>query len=103
MLPSSSYICPMDIEKLYGIYKQNPSVQTDSRKIKRGDIFFALKGPSFNGNAFAKQALEDGAVFAVIDEKVPMDIGIELSGKTFLVEDVLTTLQQLAAHHRQQF
>jgi len=93
----------MDIEKLYGIYKQNPSVQTDSRKIKQGDIFFALKGPSFNGNAFAKQALDDGAVLAVIDEKVPMDIGIEVSGKTFLVEDVLTTLQQLARHHRQQF
>src|SRR5437762_6495949 len=88
----------MDIEKLYGIYKQNPSVQTDSRKIKPGDIFFALKGPSFNGNAFAKQALNDGAVLAVIDEKE-----FEIGGKTFLVEDSLTTLQQLAKHHRQQF
>ena len=88
----------MDIEELYRIYKQNPSVQTDSRRIKRGDIFFALKGPSFNGNAFAKQALDDGAVFAVIDEKE-----FEISGKTFLVDDVLAALQQLAKHHRQQF
>ena len=88
----------MDIEKLYGIYKENPSIQTDSRKIKPGDIFFALKGPSFNGNAFAKQALEDGAVLAVIDEKE-----FEIAGKTFLVENVLNSLQQLARHHRQQF
>src|SRR6185369_7362409 len=88
----------MDIEKLYSIYKEHPSVQTDSRKIKPGDIFFALKGPSFNGNEFAKQALDDGAVLAVIDEK---KFGIE--GKTFLVEDVLIALQQLAKHHRQQF
>jgi UDP-N-acetylmuramoyl-tripeptide--D-alanyl-D-alanine ligase len=88
----------MDIEKFHEVYKQHPSVQTDSRNIKRGDIFFALKGPNFNGNAFAKQALEDGAILAVIDEKE-----FEISGKTFLVENVLATLQQLSKHHRQQF
>jgi len=88
----------MDIERLYKIYKQHPSVQTDSRKIKPGDIFFALKGPSFNGNEFAKQAIADGASLAVIDEKE-----FEIPGKTFWVEDVLIALQQLAKHHRQQF
>src|SRR6185369_598362 len=88
----------MDIEKLYEIYKQHPSVQTDSRKIKPGDIFFALKGPSFNGNEFAKQAIDDGAILAVIDEKE-----FEISDKTFLVKDALTSLQQLAKYHRQQF
>lgn len=90
-------------EELYDIYKKYPSVQTDTRKIKPGDIFFALKGPNFNGNAFAKQAIDLGAAYAVIDEKVPIDTGIEISGKTILVVNVLTTLQQLAKHHRMQF
>jgi len=42
----------MEISELYEIYKKYPSVQTDTRKIKKGDIFFALKGPNFNGNEF---------------------------------------------------
>ena len=83
---------------LYEIYKQYPSIQTDTRKLKAGDIFFALKGGNFNGNAFAKQALDAGAAYAVIDEKE-----FEIPGKTFLVDDVLTALQQLAKHHREQF
>lgn len=88
----------MQIEKLYELYKQFPSVQTDTRKLKAGDIFFALKGGNFNGNSFAKQALDAGAAYAVIDEKE-----YEIPGKTFLTDDVLTTLQQLAKHHREQF
>lgn len=88
----------MQIEQLYKLYLQYPSVQTDTRKLKTGDIFFALKGGNFNGNAFAKQAIQAGAVCAVIDEPV-----YEIPGKTFLVDDVLTTLQQLAKHHREQF
>ncbi len=51
----------MMIEELYKLYQQYPSVQTDTRKLKPGDIFFALKGPNFNGNSFAKQAIETGA------------------------------------------
>jgi UDP-N-acetylmuramoyl-tripeptide--D-alanyl-D-alanine ligase len=93
----------MTTEELYNIFKKNPSVQTDTRKLKAGDIFFALKGDHFNGNAFARQAIDEGALYAVIDEKVPMDIGIEIPGKTILVNDVLETLQQLAMHHRKQF
>src|ERR1041385_7614372 len=83
---------------LYDIFKKHPSVQTDSRKIKKGDIFFALKGDKFNGNAFAKQALNDGAISAVIDEKQ-----FEVEGKTILVENVLEELQALAKYHREQF
>ncbi len=88
----------MQIETLYKIYQQHPSVQTDTRKLKSGDIFFALKGDSFNGNTFAKQAIDSGAVYAVIDQAA-----FEIPGKTVLVDDVLTALQQLAKHHRQQF
>jgi UDP-N-acetylmuramoyl-tripeptide--D-alanyl-D-alanine ligase len=86
------------IEELYKIYRRQPSVQTDTRRLKPGDIFFALKGPNFNGNAFAKQAIEQGATLAVIDEKE-----FEIPGKTFLVPDALTALQLLAKHHREQF
>jgi UDP-N-acetylmuramoyl-tripeptide--D-alanyl-D-alanine ligase len=88
----------MSIEELYERYLQYPSVQTDTRKLKAGDIFFALKGDNFNGNSFAKQAIESGAAYAVIDE-----VNSEIPGKTILVDDVLKTLQQLAKHHRQQF
>jgi len=88
----------MVAEELYKIYLQHPSVKTDSRKLKPGDIFFALKGPSFNGNSFAQNAIDAGAVYAIIDEKK-----YEMAGKTILVDDVLTALQQLATHHRKQF
>ncbi len=88
----------MTIEQLYELYKQFPSVQTDTRKLKAGDIFFALKGENFNGNRFAKQAIEAGASYAVIDEKEFSE-----GEKTILVDGVLETLQQLARHHREQF
>lgn len=88
----------MLIEQLYSLYTNYPSVQTDTRKLKSGDLFFALKGGNFNGNHFAKQALDAGAAWAVIDEKE-----YEIPGRTFLVPDVLTALQQLAGHHRRQF
>jgi UDP-N-acetylmuramoyl-tripeptide--D-alanyl-D-alanine ligase len=88
----------MNIERLYELFKQNPSVQTDTRKLKKGDIFFALKGDRFNGNNFAKQALEAGASLAVIDEKEFAE-----GDSFFLVEDALKALQELAAHHRKQF
>lgn len=88
----------MQIETLYALYTQSSSVETDTRKLKPGAIFFALKGGNFNGNAFAKQAIAAGAAYAVIDEKE-----FEIPGKTILVEEVLTTLQQLAGYHRRQF
>lgn len=88
----------MRIEQLYDLFLQNPSVETDTRKLKPGDIFFALKGPSFNGNLFAKQALDEGAAYVVVDE----DPGFSDS-RIIRTENVLTTLQNLAAHHRLQF
>ena len=86
------------IEQLYEIYLKHPSVQTDTRLLKPGDIFFALKGPNFNGNAFAPKALELGAAYAVIDEKPSAK-----NDRLLLVGDVLTALQDLALHHRKQF
>lgn len=93
-----AYFCQMEIAELYQHYLQYPSVQTDTRKLKSGDLFFALKGDNFNGNAFAQKALDAGAAFAVIDEPA-----YQIEGKTILVPDVLTALQQLAKYHRQQF
>jgi UDP-N-acetylmuramoyl-tripeptide--D-alanyl-D-alanine ligase len=74
------------------------SVCTDTRKLQKGDVFFALKGDNFNGNLFAMQALESGASIAVIDEEVNSN-----DERLFKVTDVLATLQALAKHHRQQF
>ena len=95
---SKGYFCLMTTERLYEIFLSYPSVQTDTRKLKAGDIFFSLKGEHFNGNTFARQAIDNGAVYAVIDEKT-----FEIPGKTILVENVLSSLQQLAKYHRQQF
>lgn len=88
----------MTIERLYNVFQQYSSVQTDTRKLKKGDIFFALKGPNFNGNAFAEAALEAGAELAIVDEAPAKP-----DEKIVLVEDTLSTLQQLALFHRKQF
>lgn len=88
----------MMTEELYKIYLQHPSIQTDTRKLQPGDLFFALKGPNFNGNSFAQKAIETGAAYAIIDDKES-----EIPGNSILVDDVLTALQQLAAYHRNQF
>jgi UDP-N-acetylmuramoyl-tripeptide--D-alanyl-D-alanine ligase len=88
----------MSIADLYECYKKHPNIQTDTRKLQKGDIFFALKGPNFNGNLFAEKALELGAAYAVVDEVL-----FAANEKIIVVKDVLDTLQQLAKHHRQQF
>jgi UDP-N-acetylmuramoyl-tripeptide--D-alanyl-D-alanine ligase len=89
------------IEDLYSIYTKHPSVVTDTRKLKSGDLYFALKGPNFNGNLFAVAALEAGASYAIVDE--PIADSAANQERIIFVEDVLTTLQQLAKYHRQQF
>ncbi len=88
----------MEIQDLYAVFVQHPNIQTDSRKIQPGDIYFALKGPNFNGNQFAQQALQQGAAFAVIDEPVSF-----VDERLIATQDVLSTLQALAKYHRQQF
>ena len=88
----------MDINLLYEVFLQHPSIETDTRKLKKGDIFFALKGPNFNGNHYLQQALNSGAFYCVTDE--PTDTKNE---RFIQVEDSLETLQQLAKKHREQF
>ncbi|MEP7257414.1 MAG: UDP-N-acetylmuramoyl-tripeptide--D-alanyl-D-alanine ligase [Flavitalea sp.] len=88
----------MNIVELYEIYTLYPSVQTDTRKLKKGDLFFALKGPNFNANAFAETALANGAEYAIIDDAAYAHLA-----RTILVEDTLQTLQALALYHRNQF
>jgi UDP-N-acetylmuramoyl-tripeptide--D-alanyl-D-alanine ligase len=88
----------MQISELYTLFLQFPSIQTDTRKIKSGDLFFALKGPNFNGNQFAAQALNSGAAYAVVDELIE-----NANEKIILVADVLQALHQLAHYHRKQF
>ncbi|MBD8487996.1 UDP-N-acetylmuramoyl-tripeptide--D-alanyl-D-alanine ligase [Echinicola sp. CAU 1574] len=87
------------IESLYSVYQNSTGVSTDTRKIGQGNIFFALKGPNFNANSFAAQALEIGAATVVIDEEAYLVKGDE---RYILVKDVLTALQQLANYHRKQ-
>lgn len=88
----------MQTEELYKIYLQHPCIQTDSRKVKEGDLFFALKGPNFNGNLFALQAIKDGAAYAITDEYKG-----EANEKIIHVDDVLNALQELAKYHRKEF
>ena len=88
----------MTISELYDIYLAHPSVQTDTRKLKTGDLFFALKGPNFNGNHFAKQALDAGAAYVIADEETGF-----ADSRIIQVNNSLETLQALAHHHRLQF
>ena len=85
----------MEIKELHARFLECTSLSTDTRKIKQGDMFFALKGDNFNGNTYAEQALNQGAKFSIIDEEMYMN-----SSNTILVKNVLETLQQLASFHR---
>lgn len=85
----------MDIKEIYKIYLKASGISTDTRSIQKNSIFFALKGPNFDANSFAKEALSKGALFAIIDDpKYHTD-------NTILVNDSLLCLQNLARHHRQ--
>lgn len=87
-----------EIQSLYQVFLKSAGVNTDTRTIKPGEIFFALKGEHFNGNTYAAKSIEDGALLAVIDEPQ-----YAIEGKTMLVPNVLKALQDLSAHHRNQF
>jgi len=88
----------MDIEKLHSLFLKCTHACTDTRSIQKNDMFFALKGPNFNGNSYAVLALQKGASYAVIDEKDYLNPEIP---QILLVEDSLKTLQELARYHRQ--
>ena len=88
------------MDKLTHIYKlflEHSGIATDSRAVKQGDLFFALKGDSFDGNKFIRNALGAGASYAVSDNQE-----FAANKQVIFVADVLETLQQLAMHHRQQ-
>lgn len=87
----------MTISELYSIFTAHPVITTDTRDCPAGSIFFALRGASFNGNDFALKALEAGCAYAVVD-----DPKLEGNDKVIVVDDVLTTMQQLATYHRHQ-
>ncbi|MFZ9031469.1 MAG: UDP-N-acetylmuramoyl-tripeptide--D-alanyl-D-alanine ligase [Robiginitalea sp.] len=87
----------MSIAEIYNLFRKYPNICTDSRHIVADSLFFALKGPNFNGNAYAGEALEKGAAYAIVDEA-------EYAGadRCLLVEDALKCLQELGTHHRRQ-
>jgi UDP-N-acetylmuramoyl-tripeptide--D-alanyl-D-alanine ligase len=85
----------VDIRVLYQYYLQHRSISTDTRSIAPGGLFFALRGENFDANAFAQQALDKGAAYVVVDNPA-----YQLNAQCLLVEDSLSALQQLAAHHR---
>ena len=87
----------MNIAQLYQLYSQSYLADTDTRKIRKGTMFFALKGDNFNGNEFAEEALKSGANYVVIDEEK-----YKTDSKTILADNVLETLQKLANFHRKQ-
>jgi UDP-N-acetylmuramoyl-tripeptide--D-alanyl-D-alanine ligase len=88
----------MRIEDLYEIFLKHPKVVIDSRKIEPGCMFFALKGPNFDANAFALDAIKAGAAWAIVDSSA-----LSQEPKCIFVADVLKTLQELARHHRRQW
>lgn len=89
----------MTLSALYQIFLKCQSVTTDSRNCPDGSLFIALKGGSFNGNAFAGKALESGCAYAIVDEG---EYAVEGDQRYILVDDCLQTLQQLANYHRRQ-
>ena len=96
-LTHTKEITDMENKDLYALFLQHPIVTTDSRDVPEGAIFFALKGETFDGNAYAKMALEKGAAYAVVDDATYAEEG---NDRIILVDNVLTTLQQLAKRHR---
>ncbi|MGI6243258.1 MAG: UDP-N-acetylmuramoyl-tripeptide--D-alanyl-D-alanine ligase [Prevotella sp.] len=90
----------MDIKELYQLYLQHPEVTTDSRNCPKDSIFIALKGTSFDGNKFAKAALDKGCSYAIIDEKEYDD---ETDDRIILVDNCLLTYKELAREHRRSF
>lgn len=85
----------MELNKLHQHFLSSKGTSTDTRQQLEDTIFFALKGDNFDGNRFAENALKNGAKLAVVDDKE-----LPKHPKFALVDDVLTTLQQLATYHR---
>ena len=90
----------MNIKELYDLYLQHPCITTDSRNCPKDSIFLALKGASFDGNKFAKAALEKGCAYAIIDEPAYAEAD---NDRLILVDDCLKTFKEIAREHRRNF
>ncbi len=85
----------MEIVDLYQKFKECSTLSTDTRKLSKDCMYFALKGENFDGNKFASKAFENGAKYCVVDDK-----SVVFNTSCILVDDVLSTLQSLATYHR---
>ena len=84
----------MNTDQLYDLFLKCNGVSTDTRSIKKGSLFFSLKGENFDGNDYALEAINKGAKYAVIDNN-------KLENPNFIkVNDVLKSLQSLSGYHR---
>jgi len=89
------FVITMQIDTLYKLFLGHQAISTDTRHIREGSLFFALRGEKFDGNAFAREAITKGAAYAIVSDPT-------LQGPEFIqVADTLKTLQQLAKEHRQ--
>jgi len=86
----------MEIDIIYQKFKTCSTISTDTRKLQQDCLYFALKGDNFDGNKFVDQAFAGGAKYCIVD-----DVDALKSDNCILVDDVLTTLQELARHHRE--
>ena len=88
----------MNAKELYHLYRRQGAITTDSRQCPEGSIFIALKGDNFDGNKFARQALEKGCSYAVVS-----DPALAGDDRMIVVGDTLQALKDLAREHRRQF
>ena len=86
----------MNISKIYALFNQQSSVSIDTRSIKPKDIFFAIKGPNFDGNNFALEAIKKGASYVISDNSTIS----KKSDKIIYVDNAIKALQKLANYHR---
>src|SRR5690606_21949407 len=84
------------VANLHTLFLNSSGISTDTRKIRNGSIFFALRGENYNANEFAAEALEKGAAYVVVDEDLQ-----ENDKRYVQVDNSLELLQQLATYHRQ--
>jgi UDP-N-acetylmuramoyl-tripeptide--D-alanyl-D-alanine ligase len=86
----------MNLKEIHSLFLKCKSLSIDTRKIEKDSMFFAIKGENFDANTFAKEALELGALFVIIDNPSYL-----INERTILVKNSLETLQELAKFHRQ--
>ncbi|GMT45144.1 MAG: UDP-N-acetylmuramoyl-tripeptide--D-alanyl-D-alanine ligase [bacterium] len=93
-------MCMKNPEKIYALFLAHSHISTDTRELEKGSLFFALSGENFNGNRFAAEAVEKGAVAAIVDDP---EFAPKNDSRFYLVDNTLDILQKLATFHRQQF